>query len=122
MANKKTASKKTHDSASRIENGHTPGPWYVGNGGYAVLGAGTSIAILVDVEGSQIETAAVMATRVERDERLANARLLAAAPSLLSALNILVDAVNVNELDPLVIFASIEKARAAIELAQGGTV
>lgn len=44
----------------------------------------------------------------------ANARLIASAPALLEALNIMVRAFNVETIDPLVAFMAIEKAKAAI--------
>jgi len=44
----------------------------------------------------------------------ADAKLIATAPDLLNALRIMVDATNVETIDPLVMFVSIEKARAAI--------
>ena len=49
----------------------------------------------------------------------ANARLVAAAPKLLEALRIMIDAVNVDQPDSLIVFASIEKAKAAIAKAEG---
>lgn len=97
----------------------TEGPWYVGDGGYAVLGPGTSVAILADVNGSQIETANVLSTRVERDERIANARLIAAAPELLAAVKALVEylpSIQKGEAG----FEEVCKARAAIAKAEDG--
>src|SRR6185436_6429584 len=44
----------------------------------------------------------------------ADAKLIATAPDLLNALRIMVDATSVETIDPLVMFVSIEKARAPI--------
>jgi hypothetical protein len=52
-------------------------------------------------------------------ERKANARLIASAPEMLAALDIMVRAANVSDIDPLVMFAAIERARAAIAKATG---
>jgi spore coat polysaccharide biosynthesis protein SpsF (cytidylyltransferase family) len=48
----------------------------------------------------------------------ADARLFAVAPAMYEALQIMVKAANVDEIDPLVMFASIERAKDA--LAQAG--
>ena len=49
----------------------------------------------------------------------ANATLIAAAPAMYEALQIMVRAANVDEIDPLVMFASIERARHVLKLAEG---
>ena len=49
----------------------------------------------------------------------ADARLFAAAPAMYEALQIMVRAANVDEIDPLVMFASIERARHVLKLAEG---
>ena len=48
-----------------------------------------------------------------------NAHLIAAAPAMYEALQIMVRAANVDEIDPLVMFASIERARHVLKLAEG---
>ena len=64
---------------------HTPGPWYVADGG-DVVAAGTVVAILVDTHGSQLRSAEVLSVRgIDSDTRAANARLIAAGPDLLVA-------------------------------------
>ncbi len=49
----------------------------------------------------------------------ADARLFAAAPAMYEALQIMVRAANVDEIDPLVMFASIERAKGALAQAEG---
>ena len=49
----------------------------------------------------------------------ADARLFAAAPAMYEALQIMVRAANVDEIDPLVMFASIERAKDALAQAEG---
>ncbi len=49
----------------------------------------------------------------------ANAHLIAAAPAMYEALQIMVRAANVDEIDPLVMFASIERAKGALAQAEG---
>ena len=49
----------------------------------------------------------------------ADARLFAAAPAMYEALQIMVKAANVDEIDPLVMFASIERAKGALAQAEG---
>ena len=49
----------------------------------------------------------------------ANAALIAAAPAMYEALQIMVRAANVDEIDPLVMFASIERAKGALAQAEG---
>ena len=52
-------------------------------------------------------------------EDKANATLIAAAPAMYEALQIMVKAANVDEIDPLVMFASIERAKSALAQAEG---
>ena len=49
----------------------------------------------------------------------ADARLFAAAAAMYEALQIMVKAANVDEIDPLVMFASIERAKSALAQAVG---
>jgi hypothetical protein len=80
---------------------HTPGPWVAET-------SGLPLAVTTE-DGRHLAT-----VYPSRDEGRANARLIAAAPDLLAALRTMVDAFNVKDIDPLVAFASIERARAAI--------
>lgn len=52
-------------------------------------------------------------------ENIRNARLIAASPELLSALQAMVTVFNVETIDPLKAFIAIEKARGAISKATG---
>lgn len=60
---------------------HTPGPWRIGDGGYAVFGPKTEHPAPVTI--CELPTSS---PRVTRDERRANARLIAASPDTLSML------------------------------------
>lgn len=95
---------------------HTPGPWEIGeqdsNGRVSIKDATPIIQT-----GGCWDIAAVW-NDVRADEAKPNARLIAAAPELLAALSSMVKAVNVKSPDPLIVFASIEKAREAIEKAK----
>ena len=53
------------------------------------------------------------------DDPLPIMRKIAAAPALYVALQIMVKAANVDEIDPLVMFASIERAKEALAQAEG---
>lgn len=89
---------------------HTPGPWRKG----------------VDNTIYQAETnkriADIYMHAIYRDSDMqahANAHLIAAAPAMYEALQIMVRAANVDEIDPLVMFASIERAKGALAQAEG---
>lgn len=89
---------------------HTPGPWHRNiraKGKYPTVFAGRS---------THIATACQME---ESSQTEANIDLIAAAPELLSALEYMVEAFNVEEPDSLVAFMTIEKARAVIAKATG---
>lgn len=58
-------------------------------------------------------------THFDWKEAEANARLIAAAPDLLAALEMAERAFNAETIDPLVAFATVEKIRAAIAQAKG---
>jgi len=82
---------------------HTPGPWYVTN-------TGNDQGLIVDENiGDNIA--------ITYDAR--NADLVASAPDLLTALETMISAFNANQIDPLIAFAAIEKARSAIDKAKG---
>ena len=91
---------------------HTSGPWYV---------TGANIRSDAHKDGGLLMTVMPIAAEPSSrgSERYANLRLACAAPELLAALEIMVRAFNTDEIDPLVAFASIEKARAAIAKARG---
>ena len=93
---------------------HTPGPWKAvqhpreHKWAWTIEGAdgvGQSIARMGLVNDAQAVTA--------------NAHLIAAAPVMYEALQIMVRAANVDEIDPLVMFASIERAKGALAQAEG---
>ena len=56
---------------------------------------------------------------IARVYSLSDANLIAAAPAMYEALQIMVRAANVDEIDPLVMFASIERAKEALAQAEG---
>ena len=56
---------------------------------------------------------------IARVYSLSDAALIAAAPAMYEALQIMVRAANVDEIDPLVMFASIERANGALAQAEG---
>ena len=81
---------------------HTPGPWVVRN--FAVNGETRSEVLDANGGNACIQS---------------NAHLIAAAPAMYEALQIMVRAANVDEIDPLVMFASIERAKGALAQAEG---
>ena len=84
----------------------TPGPWV----GYTNTDEGRHIiseAYAQDV---------IVCEQVHTD---ADISIIAAAPAMYEALQIMVRAANVDEIDPLVMFASIERARHVLKLAEG---
>ena len=86
-------------------NKHTPGPWVVYTNpvtGSHVIGQ-TDGPPIVKLKAGQVS----------------NAHLIAAAPAMYEALQIMVRAANVDEIDPLVMFASIERAKGALAQAEG---
>jgi hypothetical protein len=95
---------------------HTPGPWTTDVHGFIYAAPDSELPDRTN-QGASIVVAKVLKHSSGRP--IANARLISAAPDLLAALQIMVNAANVAEIDPLVMFASIEKARAAISKATG---
>jgi len=91
---------------------HTPGPWKVGQ----YLGSLSSFYVHMDVgdkgRGSNVVDAVC---GIDADERLANARLIAAAPCLLEALRDAMDALVIHAPDSWV----LTQARDAIAKATG---
>ena len=90
---------------------HTPGPWHLSE----CAGQTTDAGICAE---SGLHITDVGGYGMRDDQNEANARLIAAAPELLAALECLV-AVGNPSADPLVMFAATEKARAAIAKALG---
>ena len=91
---------------------HTPGPWCVRHDDMVCSQEGRIIA---DCES----TPYAMRPAPPIVEDKANATLIAAAPAMYEALQIMVKAANVDEIDPLVMFASIERAKSALAQAEG---
>ena len=91
---------------------HTPGPWYPH---YAKADHCLSSSVWGQEPGNQV---AVIGGK-SLEAMNANARLIAAAPAMYEALQIMVRAANVDEIDPLVMFASIERAKDALAQAEG---
>lgn len=93
----------------------TPGPW-------VVKSTDEDINTKTIIDSNEFWIAKVLNFNRASDdirESQANAHLIAAAPALYEALQIMVRAANVDEIDPLAMFASIERAKAALELAEG---
>ena len=91
---------------------HTPGPWYPH---YAKADHCLSSSVWGKEPGNQV---AVIGGK-SLETMNANAALIAAAPAMYEALQIMVRAANVDEIDPLVMFASIERAKGALAQAEG---
>lgn len=86
---------------------HTPGPWHAGRGQQST--------IVYDAEGWGVASATVFHGRTEPETSIANASLIAAAPDLLAALELVLD-------DPQSLDGrprTYEAARAAIAKAKG---
>ena len=90
---------------------HTPGPWEV---------VGSRICTVAnDIERITLAKTEPGGAFAMSEQQEANATLLAAAPAMYEALQIMVRAANVDEIDPLVMFASIERAKDALAQAEG---
>lgn len=91
---------------------HTPGPWEV---------VGSRICTVANdkdrITLAKTEPGGAFAMSEQQE---ANATLLAAAPAMYEALQIMVRAANVDEIDPLVMFAGVERAKGALAQAEGG--
>lgn len=94
---------------------HTPGPWaYRLTETYAVLGPdGGRVAICTNLKGQH-----GLGGRRESNEVAANARLIAAAPELLEALQAMVECSHTNDIQTCAMASQL--ARAAIVKATGG--
>ena len=88
---------------------HTPGPWGVDATGQVCKRATNGSWDLI----------AYLDESPYYHNKFANAHLIAAAPAMYEALQIMVKAANVDEIDPLVMFASIERAKSALAQAVG---
>jgi hypothetical protein len=99
---------------------HTPGPWRVGNAGFTVFGPKTERPAPVVVAEIPPPT-----PRVSREERKANARLIAAAPEVLAALETSLkwlEAAQADEpedFDSPELRSAVDAARRAVALARG---
>ena len=110
---------------------HTPGPWIAIKGDTfnperpwgvsKYLSREAHIEIDGDDKEYPCRTEVIAElTETENPQEVEHtAYLIAAAPAMYEALQIMVRATNVDEIDPLVMFASIERARAVLELAEG---
>lgn len=100
-------------------NTHTPGPWYVDDSGLCPV-----ITALVPLHGIPEETDIARLSSEPRikDSAGANARLIAAAPHLLAALEAAVRTLKVANIAGKSLFATdvTRQAEAAIAKAQGG--
>ena len=90
-------------------NKHTTGPWGVDATGQVCKRAANGSWDLI----------AYLDESPYYPDKFANAALIAAAPAMYEALQIMVRAANVDEIDPLVMFASIERAKSALAQAEG---
>ena len=93
--------------------GHTAGSWVYAGGRVYLSYPRTNGFPTVKIGGANRDE-----PETSPAERDSNCRLMAAAPDLLAALEIMVRAFNADDIDPLVAFASIEKARDAIAKAR----
>jgi hypothetical protein len=97
---------------------HTPGPWTVNDS--TENDDDTTLTICAPADEVEIATMSAYENGCECfSEIRANAHLIAAAPAMYEALQIMVRAANVDEIDPLVMFASIERAKDALAQAEG---
>lgn len=102
---------------------HTQGPWryrgwpskwiYVNTD--SIFNSG--LIATVDTHGTRDYSIDEKSAALEAE---ANAHLIASAPDLLAACKMLVESLNEKSPEPVIVFACIEKARAAISKAEGG--
>lgn len=101
-----------------MEPTHTPGPWSVDNTNlYLITSDRDGEAVCEIAEREIVSQSGTWETNTSIMD--ANAHLIAAAPAMYEALQIMVRAANVDEIDPLVMFASIERAKGALTQAEG---
>jgi hypothetical protein len=102
-----------------LNGGHTPGPWLIdGTTVYALNGEETN-RFTCQVQGGHVAFRFDKAVRTSTFEREANARLIAAAPELLEALEGMLRASVTGGIEDAELNALEAKARAAIAKARG---
>ena len=96
------------------ETKHTPGPWAIGdeNNECCQVIIGDKHNLVASLDRLDCNTGKIV---IEREEMLANARLFAAAPELLAALEVAVEYFDRNEIDCI----AHDDAKAAIKKAKG---
>lgn len=104
---------KTDKAVNTNKPTHTPGPWKVA--GQYTITTGQNFANDVIAITQSVNDNALDDDQAQKDERAANARLIAAAPDLLAALKKLVDGPHDSTAS---ILAATKTARAALKLAQ----
>ncbi len=88
------------------ESKHTPLPWMADGGEVrAESGNGRTVALLYSITNEDEANAALIVRAVNSHD------------DLVSALEIMIRAFNVSDVDPIVAFTSIERARAALKKA-----
>ena len=95
---------------------HTPGPWQFAEAGSWKDGVRTSKEYFVRRPDDDVAIASEILNPEDSTPSEANARLIAAAPELLAALEVCVDELKRNGIQS----ESIQDARAAIAKAKGG--
>ena len=95
---------------------HTPGPWFLGDGGHLVLASSSDcVAILCDAEGDQFASMNTHSVNtVTPEQRRANGVIMAAAPDLLEACELVLfalDEAGVECLGKGIAKAAIQKAK-----------
>jgi hypothetical protein len=90
---------------------HTPGPWFTTDGIYNEIKASSK-------RGKTWVIARITAARTGHDEAKANARLIAASPDLLEALERLIE--RVSDLGANGFSQEVARGKAAIAKAKGG--
>lgn len=95
---------------------HTPGPWKVFDGHGSNRFAPAIVDGIPDIDGKCVANC-ICHVATTNDDVAANARLIAAAPELLAALESLVD--SVQRVDPGVYGDDVASARKAIRKARG---
>ncbi len=78
-----------------METKHTPGPWWIDDDSFIASGNGETYKTIADPHCSDMDI----------DERMENARLIAAAPKLLETLNKVIE-----QLSPIIYKMSVKKA------------
>ena len=107
--NPSTSEEPMKDSTKTTEAArHTPGPWH------AYSGLGVDV---VNADEGRIEVVELRSQ--PPDTRVANARLIAAAPDMLEVCEELLKAYNIDICDAIAYKPAVEMARAAIAKARG---